>query len=158
MKKHSISDILIWVFAAELIGALSALFTGNFTDFFMENEIPPLMPPTWLFPVVWVILYAIMGFSAYLVHSAPVSDARKSPALAVYWLQLAINFSWSIIFFRAELLWLGAAVAAALFIAVIAMTVMFAKITPTAGYLNIPYVLWLIFAVYLAVASAVVNL
>lgn len=158
MKKYSIWDILIWVFSAELVGALSALFTGNFTDFFMENEIPPLMPPTWLFPVVWVILYAIMGFSAYLVHSAPVSDARKSPALAVYWLQLAINFSWSIIFFRVGLLWVGAAVAVVLLIAIIVMTGMFAKITPTAGYLNIPYVLWLIFAVYLAVALAVVNL
>ena len=67
MKNFRLTDLLIFVVTAELVGALSALFSGNFSDFYSEVIRPPLSPPSWLFPVVWAILYALMGVSAYMI-------------------------------------------------------------------------------------------
>lgn len=159
MKKHSITDWLIFVLSAELIGALSALISGNMSDFFEKYKEPPLLPPSWLFPVVWAILFALMGTAAYLVYMAKTKEAaiENRNALAVYWVQLAVNFSWSIVFFRFESLWGAAAVVLALLILIVIMTVMFKKIRPLSAYLNIPYLLWVAFASYLSIATAVIN-
>lgn len=155
MKKVNISDLLIYVISAELAGAASAFFTGGFSDFFVKFKKPPLLPPGWLFPVVWVILYAVMGVSAYMIYSA--GSSKSKGALTVYWAQLFLNFWWSIIFFRFEALWTAAAVIAALWILILMMIVKFNIIKPLAGRLNIPYLLWVTFAAYLNIATAVIN-
>ncbi len=159
MKKHSIADWLIFVLSAEVIGALSALLSGNTKDFFEKFKEPPLLPPAWLFPMVWAILFALMGTSAYLIFMAKTKDTAKQNknALTVYWIQLAVNFSWSIVFFRFEALWAAAAVVLALLVLIVVMMVKFKKIRPLAAYLNIPYVLWVAFASYLTIAVAVIN-
>ena len=92
--------------SAELVGALSAMITGDFDSFFDRYASPPLMPPSWLFPVVWAVLYALMGISAYLIYFSHGS-ADKKRALWLYAAQLAVNFSWSIVFFKYEKLWAG---------------------------------------------------
>ena len=122
-----------------------------------QYEKPPLLPPGWLFPVVWTVLYAVMGYSAYLVSRADTEKDIKKNALTVYWLQLAFNFLWSIIFFRFELLWIGFADILILLICVCAMTVMFGRILPAAGFFNIPYIVWVAFAAYLNLATAIIN-
>lgn len=155
MKKINVSDMLIYVISAELVGAVSALFAGGFSDFFAKYAKPPLLPPGWLFPVVWVILYAVMGYSAYLIHSAKSSD-RKS-ALAIYWAQLFVNFWWSIVFFRFEALWVSVGVIALLWVLISVMISRFNKISPLAARLNIPYLIWVSFAAYLNIATAVIN-
>ncbi len=155
MKKHNIADILIFIISAELIGALSALLSGGFSDFYMRYEEPPLLPPAWLFPVVWVILYAAMGFSAYLIYSSDSNEKRT--ALTLYWVQLAVNFSWSIVFFRFEALWAAFAVIILLLILIMAMISAFRKINRTSAYINIPYMIWVIFASYLNLATAIIN-
>lgn len=157
MKKRNFTDILLWVVTAELTGVLSALFSGGFSDFYDRYIQPPLLPPPWLFPVVWTILYALMGFSAYLVCSSEESPFKKRNALRVYFIQLALNFSWSIVFFRLEALISAAAVIIALLGAVIVMTVRFYRIVPLAGYLNIPYIVWTAFASYLNIAVILLN-
>ena len=98
MKKRSITEALIYIISAELAGVLSALLTGSFSDFYDKFKEPPLLPPAGLFPVVWTILYALMGISAYIVSRYKNSEK----ALTVYWVQLAVNFLWSIVFFRFE--------------------------------------------------------
>lgn len=155
MKKGSVSDLLIYVISAELAGAASALFAGGFSDFFAKYEPPPLLPPGWLFPVVWTILYAVMGYSAYLIHSANAPESKS--ALAVYWAQLFVNFWWSIVFFRFEALWVSVAVIAVLWILIIVMISRFGRINKCAARLNIPYLLWVTFAAYLNIATAVIN-
>ncbi len=155
MKKHNISDILLYVISAELIGALSALLSGGFSDFFAVYKEPPLLPPPWLFPVVWTILYAVMGFSAYLIHRSEAEGKGRS--LAIYWLQLAVNFSWSIVFFRFEALWGAFGVIILLLILIIAMIVSFYRIRPVAALINIPYLIWVAFATYLNLATALIN-
>lgn len=157
MKKHSIQSLLFYVISAELIGGLSALLTGSFSSFFEVYQKPPLLPPEWLFPVVWVILYASMGYSAYRVCISDAHSDNKKAALTVYWVQLAFNFSWSIIFFRFEWLWGGFAIISALLILIILMTALFYKLDKKAAYLNFPYILWVAFAAYLNFATASIN-
>ncbi len=155
MKKHSITDILIFVISAELIGAISALLAGGFSEFFNTYKEPPLLPPAWLFPVVWTILYAVMGYSAYLIYSS--TDGDKGKCLAIYWAQLLVNFSWSIVFFRFEALWAAFVVIMLLWVLIIAMIRCFKRISPVAAYMNIPYLLWVTFAAYLNLATAIIN-
>lgn len=157
MKKHKLLSIAFYVISAELVGGISALITGTFSDFFLNNQKPPLLPPAWLFPVVWVILYALMGYSAYLISSANVPAYRKNKALAVYFLQLIFNFSWSIVFFRFQLLWGGAAVIIILLLLIAVMIAVFHKIDKKAALINLPYLMWVAFATYLNVATAVIN-
>ena len=68
MKKFSLTDLLIFIVSTELVGAFSALISGDFNSIYTEIIKPPLSPPAWLFPVVWAVLYAIMGISAYMIY------------------------------------------------------------------------------------------
>lgn len=155
MKKFSIIDLLIFIGATELVGAFSALISGNFRDFYSEITQPPLSPPALVFPIVWAVLYALMGISAYMIF-VNGNSIRKN-ALIVWAIQLVVNFSWSIIFFRFRLLTLAAIVSVILVLLVGIMAYMFAKIKKSAGIINIPYLLWSIFASYLAIGIAVLN-
>ncbi|MDE6781402.1 MAG: tryptophan-rich sensory protein [Ruminococcus sp.] len=151
MKKFSLTDLLISVVTAELVGAVSAVIAGDFGGFYSQIVRPPLSPPATVFPIVWAVLYALMGVSAYLVK-------RKRPdSLKIYIIQLAVNFSWSIVFFRFRLFLLSAIVAAALLILVGVMIMRFCKISRPAAAMNVPYLLWSAFAAYLAAAIYIIN-
>ena len=157
MKQFSLSKFLLFVVGTELVGVLSALLTGDFSEFFEIYTAPPLQPPAPVFITAWIILYALMGISAYLVCQ---SDGEKNiikTALTVYFVQLALNFSWSIIFFKLQMLWTGALIIALMIAAVGFMIYLFLRLRKIAGLLNIPYILWLCFALYLNVATAIIN-
>lgn len=157
MKKHNFWDIAIFILSAELVGVVSALLSGGFGNFYDKFTPPPLLPPSWLFPVVWTVLYAVMGFSAYLIYSSEANQSDKTKALKIYWAQLAVNFLWSIVFFRFEALWLAVAVILVLLALIVMMIAEFRKISPLAALINIPYLLWVAFATYLTIAIAVIN-
>ena len=152
MKKFNLTDLLIFVVSAELVGALSALFAGNFSAFYLEIIQPPLSPPAVVFPIVWAILYALMGISAYLV-----STSGKPYSLKIYNIQLAVNFLWSIVFFRFRLLKLSALLAVLLLMLVGVMMIQFCRVRKISAGLNIPYLLWSAFATYLAIAICIIN-
>lgn len=155
MKKFSLTDLIIFIVATELVGAVSALLSGNFRDFYSEIIRPSFSPPAIVFPIIWAVLYALMGISAYMIFLNR-SPLRKS-ALTVFAVQLAVNFSWSIVFFRFRLLNVAAAIAVLLAILVVIMVYMFAKIKKAAGLINVSYLLWSIYASYLAIGTAVLN-
>lgn len=157
MKKNNLYDLLIFTLSAELAGVLSSLFAGNISAVYQTLEKPPLSPPSWIFSVVWIILYALMGISAYLVYRSDSEPVRVKSALRIYWLQLLINFSWSIVFFRFQAFWAAFVVLIILLILVITMLVKFAKICPAAALVSVPYLLWLLFAAYLNVTTALLN-
>lgn len=157
MKKHNFWDIAIFILSAELVGVVSAWFSGGFGDFYDKFTPPPLLPPAWLFPVVWTILYAVMGFSAYLIYSSDAVKVEKNKCLAIYWTQLAVNFLWSIVFFRFEALWAAVVVILILLVLIIAMIRCFSEINILAAKINIPYLIWVSFATYLTIAIAVIN-
>lgn len=144
-KKRLIESIAIPL----VVGAAAGFLTrGSMKEFELLNQ-PPLSPPGWLFPVVWTILYLLMGISSYLIATSDASEENISDALSIYHYQLIVNFLWPIFFFNFgwhlfALLWL-----ILLWILVAFMIKSFAKISPKAALMNIPYLLWLTFATYL---------
>ena len=155
MKKPKITELLIFIVATELVGALSGLLAGNSFSFYKELIKPPLSPPGWIFPVMWAILYALMGISAFIIYT---SDAKeKHLALIIYGTQLFVNFMWSIVFFRFKMFGLSVAVILILLGLIIAMLITFRRIRPLAAYLNIPYLLWILFASYLNIGILLLN-
>ena len=102
MKKHNWKTYAFWILITEAVGALSGWLTKKGTQIFNESIIqPPLSPPSIVFPIVWGILYALMGISAARIYMSPQSQAR-SKGLNLYIIQLAVNFLWSIIFFNMQ--------------------------------------------------------
>ena len=153
-----IKPYIISVLIALGIGGLSAFFTRNSMDLYSSINTPPLSPPSILFPIVWTILFVLMGISAAMIYTdTNASVLSKKSALFTYTLSLIVNFFWSIIFFnfRAFLfafLWL------LLLLFLIVRTIMkYYKINPTAAYLQIPYLLWVTFAGYLTFAIWLLN-
>ena len=116
---------------------------------------PPLSPPVWLFPVVWTILFTLMGISAARVYES--SCAGKSDALFIYGVQLVVNFLWTVFYFTFGALALSFFWLLFLILLVILMVVRFERCNPGSGKLQIPYTLWLFFAAYLNFATWMLN-
>lgn len=146
--KPDIKKLLIALAIPVAVGGLSWLLSGGMGDYRTFNQ-PPLSPPGWVFPIVWTILYLLMGYSSYRIHTAGKPPALTQRALKLYGAQLALNFLWSIVFFGFE--WYLAAffVLVALWILILLTIREFSTIDETAGDLLIPYLLWVTFAGYL---------
>lgn len=149
MKRHNWKTYVFWILLTEAVGGLSGWLTREGTKIFNETIIqPPLSPPPLVFPIVWGILYALMGISAARIYLSTKSPER-SRGLNLYFAQLVVNFFWSLIFFNAQafgfaFLWL-----LLLWGLVLWMILTFRKVDPIATWLQIPYLLWLTFAAYL---------
>ncbi len=161
MKKETKSKLTTFIIAIIIplaIGGFSAFLTKDNMDIYGEINTPPLSPPSFLFPIVWTILYILMGISSafiWLNRSTNKDDAEKG--LLYYAVSLFFNFVWSLIFFnfRAYLfafLWL------LIMLALIILTIVnYKKTVPLAAYLQIPYVLWTVFAGYLTLGVFLLN-
>ena len=137
------------------VGALSGYLTKDSMSLYQELVKPPLTPPGWIFPVVWTILFVLMGISAYLIY---VSDSKdKNQALQIYAIQLMLNFIWSLVFFNMQAYLLAFVILILLWISIIAMIKTFNQINPIAGKLQVPYLLWVTFAGYLNLAIYFLN-
>ena len=149
MRKTNRNPYAFFIVLSEAVGALSGWLSRGGMDTFSATAIQPaLTPPMWLFPVVWVILYALMGFGAARVCLAP-SGASRSRGLQLFVVQLIVNFFWSLFFFNARrygfsLLWL-----LLLWTLVLSMILIWRKTDKLAALLQIHYLLWLTFAAYL---------
>lgn len=140
-----------------LVGGASAFITmGAMEDFSAFNQ-PPLSPPGWLFPVVWTVLYTLMGIASYLVVTSGGAQKHINTAITVYAVQLIFNFFWSLFFFKLDLFYFSFAWLIALWLLIIATLVLFSRLSNVAGYLIIPYLLWVSFAAYLNLGVAILN-
>ena len=155
-KKIDWSQLLIIVLITELAGMLGNLFSGNAGQEYSSFIKPPLSPPGWLFGVIWPVLYLLMGIAAYIIYQTQQTPERKR-AINLYWVQLFVNFLWPIIFFRFEWYWISVIVILLLDVLVLITIIRFYRINKIAGYLLIPYLLWLLFATYLNIGIAVLN-
>ena len=157
--KSSTKTYLRCILITLAVGALSAYITRNNMDVYKSIEKPPLAPPGFLFPIVWTILYILMGISLALVITTGRREGIYTfPSLKVYVYQLAVNFFWSIIFFNCRsylfaFIWL-----LLLLVLVAIMIFRFYGINKTAAILNIPYFLWVTFAAYLNLMIYLLNL
>ena len=155
--KINYKALIISIIVPLLVGGISALLTMNSMEHFGTLVQPPLSPPAWLFPVVWSILYVLMGIGSYLVFVSNVSMDEKGRALKVYGLQLVFNFFWSILFFNFDLYYFSFAWIIVLLGLIIATTYVFYRIDKRTIYLFLPYILWVAFASYLNIAIAILN-
>ena len=131
------------------VGALSSLLTMGSMKAFAHLRQPPLSPPGWLFPVVWSVLYILMGISTYLVYTARETPQMRFSALIAYGIMLVFNFVWPLLFFRMGMR-LVAFVWLLLLLGLVLLTAsLFYQVRKIAGLLYIPYLAWMVFAGYL---------
>ena len=149
MKKTTWKPYVLWILLAEAVGALSGWLTREGTQLFSETVAkPPLTPPSLVFPIVWGILYALMGIGAARVSLTEPSEDR-SRGLNLFVAQLIVNFFWSLIFFNAQAYGFAFFWLLLLRGLVLWMTLTFRKVDTIAAWLQVPYLLWLPVAAYL---------
>ena len=157
MKRASWKPYVLFILLTEGVGILSGLLTRQGIEAYSMVEKSALTPPAIVFPIVWTILYALMGVGAARVWLTNPSDARTK-GLAFFTFQLIFNFFWSIFFFNRQaygfsLLWL-----IVMWVLILLMTVEYAKVDKLAAWLQIPYLVWVAFAGYLNYAVWQLNM
>lgn len=150
----------VWIVGIGLplaVGGVAAWLTMGSMEAYGALMQPPLSPPGLVFPVVWSILYILMGIASVLVWKSDAPEEEKQHALRLYGVQLIFNFIWPLLFFRAG--WYGTAFIWLLLLILLVLATMaaFRNIQPLAGNLLIPYVLWLLLAAYLNAGVWLLN-
>ena len=150
-------NLIICVAIPLAAGGLSALLSRGGMEAFAALNKPALSPPGWLFPVVWTLLYVLMGLASYFVFASGSGSAEKEQALTVYGYQLIFNFFWSLWFFNLSFYLFAFIWLVILWLLILVTTVRFYRIEPKAGYLLLPYLVWVTFAGYLNFAIYLLN-
>lgn len=157
-KKNNFFVSLIALLLPLGIGYLSSAVTRGGGGAFIPYPIkPPLVPPASVFPIVWAILFTLIGIAFCLVINTDTDKETKRIAIFVFLLQLALNFLWSILFFKYRLCGLAFIDVALLWFMIFVNFIVFYRIRKTAGYLLIPYLLWVGFALYLNAGYCILN-
>lgn len=158
MKQISIGQLVIFLMIPLVVGTLSAAISMRAMAIYGTMEKPPLSPPAWVFSVAWTILYLIMGLASYFVFTSKVEDNSKSAALILYAIQLAMNFMWSIVFFNFGMYLFAFVWLIIMWLLVCYCTFRFFLIDKRAGFLMIPYIMWLTFAAYLNIGAYILRI
>lgn len=148
-------SLLINIAIPLAIGGISSLIVNNGFDNYSAVTKPSLSPPPWIFPVAWTILYILMGVSTYLIYEKDKNLKRN--AFTIYAVQLALNFIWPIFFFGFDAYLLSFIILVLLLVFVVAMIINFHRENKLAGLLQIPYLIWLLFAAYLNFSVFLLN-
>lgn len=143
-KKNRIIVFVIAILIPLAVGGLSALISREGIETYATLVKPAFAPPAIVFPIVWTVLYVLMGVSSALV--ALSNDPRKGESLTVYALQLGVNFLWTPIFFLAQARLLAFFWLLLLILFVSLMIVLFARGSKIAARIQIPYLIWCVFA------------
>ena len=138
------------------VGGLAALLSGGMGNYKVMNQ-PPLSPPGWVFPVVWTLLYLLMGEASYRVLTSGAEKTEIRTALIAYGVQLFLNFLWPLVFFGGQMYLTAFLILIALWVGLFVTMRLFSKINETAGDLLIPYLLWVTFAGYLNLGVFLLN-
>ncbi len=157
MKNKPWKNYVFWIVLTEAVGFVAGLLTREGTKIYNETITkPPLLPPAIVFPIVWAVLYALMGFCAAKVSLQNPSKNRRT-AIYFYIAQLAFNFFWSIIFFNAQAFLIAFIWLVALWALIILTIRAFRKVDLFAGNLMIAYLVWVSFAGYLNLGVWLLN-
>lgn len=153
--KNRAKSYIISILIALAAGGISSIFAMSAMEEYNQLRQPAFAPPSWIFPIVWTILFILMGISAARVYLADTEDTPS--ALRVYALQLIVNIIWTPLYFTfnlrlAAFIWLML-----LFILVLIMTIRFNRVDKTAAILQIPYIIWLVYAGYLNLGTYILN-
>ncbi len=161
MRKETKKKILLFAAAIVLplaVGGFSALLTAGNMNVYDELATPPGSPPSAAFPIVWTVLYILMGVSSGVVWFRQRIDKNSADAgVCFYILSLAFNFVWSILFFNMRLFTFSFIWLCALLLLLVLTVVQYLKVSKTAAYLQIPYILWVAYAGYLNLGISILN-
>ena len=157
MLKKILSYVLSILLALG-VGLFAAYLTRDNMMIYEDIEKPFLAPPAILFPIVWTVLYILMGVGAAMVWNKRQEDpAAAGDALRLYAFNLILNFGWSIIFFNLRSFFFALVWLILLWVVIFRMIDAFKKVCPIAGYLQIPYLVWVTFAAYLNASIWLMN-
>lgn len=151
--KINYKKLILYILSSFIIGGFFAIFVKEYNFYNNLNKIVNV--PSIAFPIVWSFLYLLMGISVYLISES--KDINKKNAIKSFYIQLIINSLWTLIFFGFKLYILACTWIILLIILVLIMIIKFYKINKIAGIINIPYLLWLIFALVLNYSIIVLN-
>lgn len=149
--------LIVSIFIPLAVGILSSILSGGSMADFQVLKRPPLSPPGWLFPVVWTVLYVLMGIASWLIIISKANEEDRYRALFFYGLQLAVNFFWSIFFFRFDWYLFSFFWLILLWLLIVQTWRLFREISVPAGRLLVPYLLWVTFAGYLNLFIFLLN-
>lgn len=155
---RSTVKLLTAIVGCELVGLAGTPFTvSSIASWYQYLNKPFFSPPNWIFGPVWTVLYLMMGVSAYLIWNKGLNHKGVKQALLFFFIQLGFNFMWSIIFFGWHApLWALVDIGL-LWVFILLTMIKFMKISKTAGYLLIPYLLWVSFAAILNFFIVMLN-
>lgn len=151
----NIKKIISYIVITLLVGSFFTLFIMDSFNIYNTMDKPFLSPNKIVFPIVWSVLYILMGISLYIISESKYLNKDKSYLL--YILQLLVNSVWPLFFFKFRLFFVSFLIVLLLIYLVIKLILEFYKINKLAAYLQIPYLLWLIFASYLSLGVFLLN-
>ena len=153
--KIKFKPLIISILIALAVGGLSGFISMGSMDTYENLQRPALSPPSWVFPVVWTILFILMGIASYIVYMS--NSDIKEKALKVYAIQLAVNFIWPLIFFNGQKYFLAFVWLLFLIVLIMETILLFKEVNKKAVILLIPYLIWTIFAGYLNISIYLLN-
>lgn len=157
-KQFRLFPFIISLLITLAIGIAASLFTRpEIAGWYMHLHKPSFTPPSWLFAPVWTSIYIMIAIAAYLVWQRRDGSPLYRKTAWVYSIQLLLNFSWSIIFFGTHQIAGGLGVIIALWIMIVINIYFFRKFSVLAGWLLVPYLLWVSFATALNLAIYLLN-
>jgi benzodiazapine receptor len=157
MNTSSILKLIVSIALPLAAGAIAGIFTAKAIPGWYETlNQPSFNPPNWIFGPVWTVLYILMGVSLFMIwETAP--GQQRNLAMAVFLIQLLLNFGWTFLFFYFNRIGLALIEIVVLWCAIVVMMVLFYRIKPVSAWINIPYLLWVTFATILTAAYYKLN-
>lgn len=154
--------IALFIAIPVALGFISSLISGNMAEGYGDAFVnPPYAPPAWLFPVAWTILYVLMGLGSYFIFACTSRTKKekryRTAALVLYFLQLAINFAWSPVFFGAGNYFLALVMLLVMWLMLLVVMFLIRERCMPAMWCLFPYALWCLFAMYLNIGVFILN-
>lgn len=157
MNTTQIIKLLVSLLLTLGLGTFSGIYTASaIPDWYASLNRPSFNPPNWVFGPVWTVLYILLGITFFQIWNLAPSTARNL-AITVFLIQLFFNFCWSFIFFYFKMIGLALVDIIILWCSIIILLLLVYKIKPLAAYLNIPYLIWVTFAMALNLAYYLLN-
>ncbi len=154
---RNILRLAIFIAIPLSVGFLAGFLTQNSREFYAALQKPPLAPPGAVFPIVWTILYTLIGIASYIIYRQGISKDYVRDALKYYAISLLLSFIWPLVFFRFKMLFGAFWVLLLLWLFTGIATAKFYRIKHSAGLLMLPYWLWITYAGYLNLATWLLN-
>jgi translocator protein len=158
MNGRDLGKLIASIALCEGAGGIGSIFTVNsIPTWYAMLEKPPFTPPNSVFGPVWITLYLLMGISVFLLWRRGVKEPGVMPAFIVFWVQLAVNVLWSVVFFGFQSIVGGVALVAALWLLILLTIILSFRVSKLAASMLIPYVAWVSVATYLNIGIWMLN-